>query len=92
MPKVNFDIPLDFLQTKTPPMIGVDISASSVKMVELSQSPKKDGYIVERYAIELLPKDALTDGNINNLEAVSEGGQWPGLRHACHRTSYGTRR
>src|SRR3989339_2247098 len=72
MPKVNFDIPLDFLQTKTPPMIGVDISASSVKMVELSELPKKGGYVVERYAIESLPKDAVTDGNINNLEAVAE--------------------
>lgn len=72
MPKVNFDIPLDFLHTKTPPMIGVDISASSVKMVELSELPKKAGYVVERYAIEPLPKDAVTDGNINNLDAVSE--------------------
>ena len=41
MLKVNFDIPLDFLWAKTPPLIGVDISASSVKMVELSESPKK---------------------------------------------------
>jgi type IV pilus assembly protein PilM len=72
MPKVNFDIPLDFLQTGTPPLIGVDISASSVKMVELSELPKKGGYIVERYAIEQLPKDAVTDGNINNLDAVAE--------------------
>jgi len=72
MPKVNFDIPLDFLQAKTPPMIGVDISASSVKMVELSELPKKSGYAVERYSIETLPKDAVTDGNINNLDAVAE--------------------
>lgn len=72
MPKVNFDIPLDFLKTTTPPMIGVDISSSSVKMVELSETPKKDGYIVERYAIEQLPKDAVSDGNINNLDAVAE--------------------
>ncbi|HEX5337562.1 MAG TPA: type IV pilus assembly protein PilM, partial [Gallionella sp.] len=72
MPKVNFDIPLDFLQTKTPPLIGVDISSSSVKLVELSEAPKSGGYIVERYAIEPLPKDAVTDGNINNLDAVSE--------------------
>ena len=72
MLKVNFDIPLDFLRASTPPMIGVDISSSSVKMVELSQSPKKNGYVIERYAIELLPKDAITDGNINNLDAVSE--------------------
>ncbi|MEI7842346.1 MAG: pilus assembly protein PilM [Gallionellaceae bacterium] len=72
MIKGNFDIQLDFLQTSTPPMIGVDISSSSVKMVELSEAPKKAGYIVERYAIEALPADAVTDGNINNLDAVSE--------------------
>ncbi|MCG6933363.1 MAG: pilus assembly protein PilM [Gallionella sp.] len=75
MLKVNFDIPLDFLWAKSPPLIGVDISASSVKMVELSELPKKGGYAIERYAIELLPKDAITDGNINNLEAVSESMQ-----------------
>lgn len=75
MLKVNFDIPLDFLWAKSPPLIGVDISASSVKMVELSALPKHGGYTIERYAIELLPKDAITDGNINNLEAVSESMQ-----------------
>ena len=72
MPKVNFDIPLDFLKTTTPPLIGVDISSSSVKMVELSEAPKGAGYIVERYAIEQLPKDAVSDGNVNNLDALSE--------------------
>ncbi|HEY6093421.1 MAG TPA: pilus assembly protein PilM [Gallionellaceae bacterium] len=73
MIKGNFDIPLDFLQTKTPPLIGVDISASSIKMVELSQVPKKYTYELERYAIEPLSKDAVTDGNINDLDAVAEG-------------------
>jgi type IV pilus assembly protein PilM len=72
MPKVNFDILLEFLQTKTPPVIGVDISSSSVKLVELSQAPNSQGYIVERYAIEALPKDAVSDGNINNLDALAE--------------------
>lgn len=75
MIKVDFDIPLDFLSASTPPMIGVDISSSSVKMVELSLAPKKSGYIVERYAIEPLPKGAVSDGSINNLEAVSESMQ-----------------
>ena len=73
MIKVNFDIPLDFLRAATPPMIGVDISSSSVKMVELSKS--KGVYAIERYAIESLSKDAITDGNINNLDAVSESVQ-----------------
>ncbi|MBI3901697.1 MAG: pilus assembly protein PilM [Nitrosomonadales bacterium] len=72
MLKGNFDIPLDFLHTRTPPLIGVDISSSAVKLVELSEAPKKGDYIVERYAIESLPKDAVIDGNINNLDAVSE--------------------
>lgn len=72
MIKGNFDIPLDFLSTSTPPLIGVDISSSSVKMVELSENPKKNGYVVERYAIEALPADAVSDGNINNLDAVSD--------------------
>lgn len=80
MLKGNFDIPLDFLQTKTPPLIGVDISSSSVKMVELGRLPKGDGYVVERYAIEPLQKDAVSDGNINNLDAVSDS-----LRHAWKR-------
>lgn len=72
MPKGIFDIPLDFLHTQNHPLMGVDISASAIKMVELSELPKKSGYVVERYVIEALPKDAVVDGNINNLEAVSE--------------------
>jgi len=41
-------------------------------MVELSKVPKKDSYVVERYVIESLPKDAVSDGNIANLDAVAE--------------------
>lgn len=72
MPKVNFESLLDFFQSKTPPLIGVDISSSAVKLVELSHSPNNAGYTVERYAIEALPKDAVSDGNINNLDALAE--------------------
>ena len=72
MLKGNFDIPLDFLRTKTPPLIGVDICSSSIKILELSESSKNSGYVVERYAIEPLPKGAVSEGNINNLDAVAE--------------------
>lgn len=72
MIKGNFDLPLDFLKSTTPPLIGVDISSTSIKMVELSELPKKSGFMVERYAIESLPSDAVSDGNINNLDAVSD--------------------
>jgi len=61
----------NLLQAKSPPLIGVDISSSAVKMVEIEEAGK-NLYRVERYAIESLPKDAVADGNIMNLEAVAE--------------------
>ncbi len=71
--KLNFN--LDFLErlfkSKAPPLIGCDISSSSVKMVEIVEAGK-NVYRVERYSIEPLPRDAVVDGNINNLEAVSD--------------------
>jgi type IV pilus assembly protein PilM len=70
---VNFN--LEFLErlfkTKAPALIGCDISSSSVKLVEIADAGK-NVYRVERYAIEPLPRDAVVDGNINNLEAVSD--------------------
>jgi type IV pilus assembly protein PilM len=62
---------LDLFQAKSPPLIGVDISSSAVKMVEIGEAGK-NLYRVERYAIESLPRDAVVDGNIMNLEAVVE--------------------
>ena len=49
----------------------MDISSSSVKMVEIVDAGK-GAQRVERYVIESLPKDAVVDGNITNLEAVVE--------------------
>lgn len=69
---MKFDLKFDFLQAKSPPLIGVDISSSSVKMVELEEAGGKDRYRLERYAIEPLVKDAVVDGNIVNLDAVSD--------------------
>ncbi len=67
---LQFDVDLDFLQAKAPPLIGVDISSSAVKLVELVDTGK-ELYRVERYAIKPLPKDAVVDGNIANLDAVA---------------------
>ncbi|MGH8670593.1 MAG: pilus assembly protein PilM [Burkholderiales bacterium] len=58
-------------QGKAPPLIGVDIGSSAVKLVELSEAGK-NAYRIERYAVESFPKDAVVDGNILNLEAVGE--------------------
>ncbi|WP_265588292.1 type IV pilus assembly protein PilM [Chitinilyticum piscinae] len=60
----------EFLKAKAPPLIGVDISSSAVKMVELSQVGKN--FSLDRYHIEPLPKDAVVDGNITNQDAVAE--------------------
>lgn len=62
---------LSIFNPKSRALIGLDISSSSVKMVELS-GDAKGGYKVERYAIEALPRDAVADGNIVTLEAVAE--------------------
>ncbi|MEQ1879664.1 MAG: pilus assembly protein PilM [Burkholderiales bacterium] len=59
------------LKPKSPPLIGVDISSSSVKMVELAAGARGQ-YRLERYTIEPLPKDAVVDGNIMNLEEVGD--------------------
>lgn len=52
-------------------LIGLDISSSSVKLVELADAGGNQ-YRLDRYAIEPLPRDAVTDGNIANLEMVAE--------------------
>ena len=62
---------LDIFKPKALPVFGLDISSSSVKMIEIVDAGK-GAYRVERYAIEPLPREAVVDGNINNLEAVAE--------------------
>lgn len=66
-------------------LAGLDISSSSVKLVEISGSDTS-GYRVEAYAVELLPKDAVQDGNIVDLDGVSEA-----VRRAVRRLGTGTR-
>jgi type IV pilus assembly protein PilM len=53
------------------PLIGLDISTSGVKLVELSRVGKTE-LRLERIASEVLPRGAVVDGNIENIEQVSE--------------------
>jgi type IV pilus assembly protein PilM len=55
---------------KKPPLLGIDISSTSVKLVELSQSGGK--YRVESYAVEPLPANAVVEKNIQEPEAVGD--------------------
>jgi len=67
----KFTTALDFFKTKSPSLIGVDIASTSIKLIELSQTGKGT-FRLERYAIEPVPKDTVTDGNIANLDQVSD--------------------
>jgi len=60
-----------FLEAGSPPLIGVDISSSALKLVELSETGK-GAYRLERDAVEPLAKDVVTDGNIANLDQVAD--------------------
>lgn len=55
----------------SPPMIGLDISTSGVRLVELADAGK--GIVrLERYATEALPRGAVVDGNIENMDQVAD--------------------
>lgn len=79
-------IDLSIFNPKARPLIGLDISSFAVKMVELSDNGKGE-LRIEHYAIEPLPKDAVVDGNIADLEATSDAVQrcW---KHMATSTKY----
>lgn len=60
-----------FFKDSTPPLIGIDISSTAVKMVELADDGR-GGYKLEAYAMSPLPKDAMVDGNVSDLEKVAD--------------------
>lgn len=66
---------MSFLDTllgrKFPPMIGLDISSSSVKLVELGQDDS-GAYILERFAAESFEKGWITDGQIEKFDEVAD--------------------
>ena len=51
-------------------LLGLDIGASSVKLLELSR--KGDRQRVESHAVEPLPPNAVADRNVNDVEGVGE--------------------
>jgi type IV pilus assembly protein PilM len=61
---------LSLLTKKTNALLGIDISSSSIKMLELSKSGSK--YKVENYSSKPLPEGAVVEKNIANLDAVGE--------------------
>ena len=56
--------------TNKAPLIGVDVSSTAVKLLQLSHAGGK--YRVEHYAVEPLPPNAVVEKNIVEVEAVGE--------------------
>lgn len=54
---------------KTAPLIGLDISSTAVKLIQLSRHGTR--YKVEHFAIEPLAPKAVVEKNIENIEVVS---------------------
>lgn len=61
---------MSLLKRKPPVLLGLDISSTTVKLLELSCS--NGHYKVESMAIEPLPDDAVSEKNIQDPEAVGE--------------------
>ncbi|MFT6102424.1 MAG: type IV pilus assembly protein PilM [Candidatus Endobugula sp.] len=61
---------MSLFKRKSKPIVGIDISSTSVKLVELSKQSK--GYQVEAFGIASLPKGAVVEKNINDVDAVSD--------------------
>ena len=59
---------MGFLKRKKPAILGLDISSTSVKLLELVK--EGDKYRVQSLAVEPLPDNAVVDKNITDVEAV----------------------
>lgn len=61
---------MSFLERKAKPIVGLDISSTSVKLLELSRYG--NGYRVESYAVKALPVGAVVEKNISDEDAVAD--------------------
>lgn len=58
-----------FGKRKTTRVLGLDISSTTVKLLEMSHTG--DRYRVESYAVSSLPADAVVEKNVNDVEGVA---------------------
>ncbi len=59
-----------FFKPKSKPVLGIDISSSAIKVVQLDRSGS--GFKVEAYAAEGLPSNAVNEKAITDVDAVGE--------------------
>ena len=58
-----------FGKRKSTPVLGLDISSTTVKLLELSDTGER--YRVESYAVGSLPADAVIGKNVNDVDGVA---------------------
>lgn len=68
-----------FISRSQQPLVGIDISSSAVKLLQLSR--QGDRYRVEHYAVEPLPPNAVVEKNVVEVEAVGDA-----IRRAVERS------
>ncbi len=62
-----------FTKSKTKAMLGLDISSTAVKLLELSKTASRSTpYRVQAYAVEPLKANSVVEKNIADVEAVGE--------------------
>ncbi len=61
---------LDILSRKARTLLGVDISSTAVKLLELSMQNGK--YRIENYVMRQLPPNAVVEKNISDIDAVGD--------------------
>lgn len=78
---------LEIFNKKTQPLLGIDISASSVKVVEMYKEGNR--YVLERFATVPVPQNAVVDKTITDVDAVADSikkaikNSKTKLKHAC---------
>jgi type IV pilus assembly protein PilM len=61
---------LSFLSKKSKPLLGLDISSTTVKMIELTKHG--ESYRVENYSVRPLPPGVVVEKNISDVDAVAQ--------------------
>ena len=61
---------IGLFKRKTPPVLGIDISSTSVKLLELSRSGER--FTVESYAVQPMPPNSVVEKNIVEVDAVAQ--------------------
>jgi type IV pilus assembly protein PilM len=61
---------LKLFGTKSPPLLGLDIGSSSIRLLQLSRHGSS--YRIDHFAIEPLPQGVIVEKSVQDIEAISD--------------------